>query len=187
MDSAARDFPPGDLRVSDADRDRALSELSRAFQVGRITADEFDQRSGQALGARTGKELTALLADLPPDRVPAVPTTAVDRALSVLGARRAVVASALAVTTFAGVAVMDALSHGPTLAQREQFQAMAARHGPSTPLPPAAGFNWPGTITPAVVAVLFVVLIIFLHATRADRPQTESRTPTAAGSTAARN
>lgn len=65
MDEGSRGFPPGDLRVSDADRERALSELSEAFRVGRITADEFDQRSGQALRLRTGKELTALLADLP--------------------------------------------------------------------------------------------------------------------------
>lgn len=65
MDGAGRGFPPGDLRVSDADRDRALFELSEALRVGRITADEFDQRSGQALRSRTGKELTALLADLP--------------------------------------------------------------------------------------------------------------------------
>ncbi len=59
MDTDARGFPPGDLRISDADRDRALSELSEAFQGGRITSDEFSQRSGQALSARTGKELTA--------------------------------------------------------------------------------------------------------------------------------
>ena len=71
MDRPARDYPPGDLRVSDADRDRALSELSEAFQAGRITADELDQRSGQVLGARTGGELTAPLADLPWDRAPA--------------------------------------------------------------------------------------------------------------------
>lgn len=31
MDSAARDYPGGGLRVSDADRDRALSELSRGL------------------------------------------------------------------------------------------------------------------------------------------------------------
>lgn len=38
MDAAGRDYyPPGDLRVSDADRDRALSELGEALQVGRIT------------------------------------------------------------------------------------------------------------------------------------------------------
>jgi hypothetical protein len=61
------------VRVSDADRDRALSELTEAFQAGWITADDFDQRSGQALGARTGKELTALLADLPVDRARLTP------------------------------------------------------------------------------------------------------------------
>ena len=163
-------FPPGDLRVSDADRDRALSALSRAFQVGRLTADEFDQRSGQALGARTGKELTALLADLPPDRAPALPATAVERSLSVLAARRITVASALAASIFAGVAAVNALSSGPTLAQREFMQEMAARNGLSIPLPPSPGFNWAGTITPAAIAVLFVLLIIFLRATRADRP-----------------
>ncbi len=35
MDTDARGFPAGDLRVSDSDRDRALSELSEAFQIGR--------------------------------------------------------------------------------------------------------------------------------------------------------
>ncbi len=53
MDTAGRDYyPPGDLRVSDADRDRALSELGEALRAGRITDGEFDQRSGQVLGAR---------------------------------------------------------------------------------------------------------------------------------------
>src|SRR5215475_5621211 len=77
METAARNYPPGDLRVSDADRDRAVSELSEAFQAGRISADEFGQRSGRALAARSGKELTALLADLPLDRTAAVGTAAV--------------------------------------------------------------------------------------------------------------
>lgn len=63
--SASSQFPPGDLRVSDADRDRAVSELSEHFQAGRITADEFEQRSGQALQARTARDLAALFADLP--------------------------------------------------------------------------------------------------------------------------
>ena len=82
MGGVGRGFPPGDLRVSDADRDRALSELSEAFRVGRITADEFDQRSGQTLRARTGKELTALLADLPLDGPPATRTTVPEPAQS---------------------------------------------------------------------------------------------------------
>lgn len=65
MDASINSFPPGDLRASDADRDRVLEELGEAFQAGRITAREFDERSGKALSARTGNELTALLADLP--------------------------------------------------------------------------------------------------------------------------
>ena len=48
MDTPSRNYPPGDQRVSDANRDHAVSELSEAFQTGRITADEFDQRSGRA-------------------------------------------------------------------------------------------------------------------------------------------
>jgi Domain of unknown function (DUF1707) len=60
-----RNYPPGDLRVSDADRDRALTELSEHFQAGRLTAEEFEERSGLALQAKTGNDVRALLADLP--------------------------------------------------------------------------------------------------------------------------
>lgn len=56
---------PGDLRVSDADRDRALTELGEHYQAGRLTIDELDERSGKALQAKTGKELELLFADLP--------------------------------------------------------------------------------------------------------------------------
>ena len=55
MDTEGRGFPQGRLRISDAERDQALSELSEAYQAGRITADEFDWRSTQALVARTGE------------------------------------------------------------------------------------------------------------------------------------
>jgi len=54
-----------DLRVSDADRDRAAAELSEHFQAGRLTQDEFDERVGKAISARTRADLDALLADLP--------------------------------------------------------------------------------------------------------------------------
>jgi hypothetical protein len=65
VDSVNRDYPPGDLRASDADRDRAVGELSQHFEAGRLTAEELDERTGRALRARTGKELVDLLADLP--------------------------------------------------------------------------------------------------------------------------
>jgi Domain of unknown function (DUF1707) len=76
VDSATRNYPPGDLRVSDADRDRAVAELSEHFEAGRITADELDERTGRALRARTGKELTDLLADLPRHEDPPAGTVA---------------------------------------------------------------------------------------------------------------
>jgi hypothetical protein len=66
-------FPPGDLRVSDTDRDRAISELSEHFQSGRLTSEEFDERSGQALRARTGSDLEVLFADLPRPQSSAMP------------------------------------------------------------------------------------------------------------------
>ena len=65
VDSATRDYPPGDLRVSDADRDRAVAELSEHFEAGRLTAEELDERTGRALRARTERELADLFADLP--------------------------------------------------------------------------------------------------------------------------
>lgn len=174
MEIATRHYPPGDLRVSDADRDRAVSELSEAFQAGRITADEFEQRSAQALRARAGKELTALFADLPPDRAPAVRTGAPERA-RILATRIVMAASAAAAIPLAAVALSNALSTGPSLAQREAHRQLAqqvlARQGISisVPLPPAPGFDWVGTITPAVIAVLLIGLIAILRATRTSR------------------
>jgi hypothetical protein len=61
---------PGGLRASDADRDQTISMLTDHFQAGRLTTEEFDERSGRALRARTQEDLAALLADLPPDRAP---------------------------------------------------------------------------------------------------------------------
>jgi hypothetical protein len=172
--TAARGYPAGDLRVSDADRDRALSELSEAFQAGRITAREFDQRSGQVLQARTGEELIVLLADLPLDRAPAAPAGVLEPAHRVLAARITMGASAVTAISLAAVAATNALSHGsrPSLQQRELAREILARMGLSIrlpPVPPAPGFDWVGTITPGAIAVLLIVLIIFLRVTRADR------------------
>jgi hypothetical protein len=70
VDSATRDYPPGELRVSDADRDRAVTELSEHFEAGRLTTEELDERTGRALRARTGRELADLFADLPRHQEP---------------------------------------------------------------------------------------------------------------------
>jgi hypothetical protein len=175
MDRAGWSYPSGDLRVSDSDRDRAVSELSEAFQAGRITADEFDQRSGQALCARTGNELTCLLADLPAAEPPAARPAALEQAQRIVATRIAIGASAVTAAILALTAVGNAaLSHGASAQQLKVLQGIAVRHQglPPPPAPlPSPGFNWAGTLTPAAIAVLLVVLIVYLRVrlARADR------------------
>jgi hypothetical protein len=72
MDQGARRYQPSAMRASDADRDAVLAELSEHFQAGRLTLEEFDERSNQALHARTYGDLADLTSDLPaPSRLPA--------------------------------------------------------------------------------------------------------------------
>jgi hypothetical protein len=57
---------PGDhLRVSDAERQQVVDALSRHTGEGRLSIDEFEDRSTQALAARTRADLGGVLADLP--------------------------------------------------------------------------------------------------------------------------
>jgi hypothetical protein len=65
------------MKASDADRDAVLSVLSEHFQAGRLTADEFEDRTGRALTARTWGELRNLLQDLSASPAgPRIPVTA---------------------------------------------------------------------------------------------------------------
>ena len=52
-------------RVADADRDRTVTLLREHVVEGRLTLDEFSERMGAALEARTRGELDAVMADLP--------------------------------------------------------------------------------------------------------------------------
>jgi Domain of unknown function (DUF1707) len=70
MSTATRDHPSGSLRVSDADRDRAIAELSEHYQAGRLTTEELEDRTGRALQARTTADLAALFTDLPRRQAP---------------------------------------------------------------------------------------------------------------------
>jgi DUF1707 SHOCT-like domain/Cell wall-active antibiotics response LiaF, C-terminal len=53
------------IRVSDDDRERAVILLREHLLAGRLTLDEFSERAGAALGARTGGELARVQEDLP--------------------------------------------------------------------------------------------------------------------------
>ena len=57
---------PGQLRVSDADRDQVAEVLHTAYTEGRITLDEHAERTSAALEAKTFDDLTVLTADLVP-------------------------------------------------------------------------------------------------------------------------
>ena len=97
----------GRLRASHTDREQVVGALQAAFVQGRLTADELDERVGQALAARTYAELAALTTDLPADPTPAVqpapaPPPAPARRLQNPAARRAVKVGAGAI----GVAVI---------------------------------------------------------------------------------
>ncbi len=76
MDSVSE---PSPLRIGDAERDDAAELLREHLSAGRLRLDEFDERLGQALAARTQPELDALFTDLPGRRpgrssAPAIPT-----------------------------------------------------------------------------------------------------------------
>jgi hypothetical protein len=63
----------GDVRASDADRQRVIDLLRTHTADGRLTLDEFEERVGEALAARTRDELRLVLRELP---LPADPAPA---------------------------------------------------------------------------------------------------------------
>lgn len=67
------------IRVSVAERERALVELSQHFSNGTLTIAEFDQRSALAIRAGTRAQMAVLFTDLP--AAPTTPPEPVDGAL----------------------------------------------------------------------------------------------------------
>ena len=53
------------LRLSDADREAAVHLLSEQYALGRLSRDEFDERSDAVWSARTQGDLAPVFADLP--------------------------------------------------------------------------------------------------------------------------
>lgn len=63
-DRSHRGVDPATLRVSHADRDVVVDRLKVAFSEGRLDKDEFDERLGAALTAKTRGDLDRLLRDV---------------------------------------------------------------------------------------------------------------------------
>jgi hypothetical protein len=76
------------LRVSDADRNQAIDLLAAACAEGRLSLEEYSERSETALAARTAGDLAGVTADLPAS-LPAHPqadaAAAADEITAVLG------------------------------------------------------------------------------------------------------
>ncbi|MDX6283913.1 MAG: hypothetical protein QOH03_4984 [Kribbellaceae bacterium] len=53
------------VRIGDQEREEAVARLAVHYEAGRLTADEHQERVGEALQAKTQVELAALFADLP--------------------------------------------------------------------------------------------------------------------------
>ncbi len=53
------------LRIGDAEREHAVTLLSEHYAAGRITHQEFDERSTRAYAAKTNADLWPLFRDLP--------------------------------------------------------------------------------------------------------------------------
>jgi len=70
MGGSTADTPasPEFLRASDAERDRAVSELRNEFAEGRLSHETFMYRMQSALDARNRGQLAGLFTDLPPRR-----------------------------------------------------------------------------------------------------------------------
>jgi hypothetical protein len=67
-----------DIRVSNEERDVAVTTLGVHLSTGRLELSEYEERCGQAVAARTRGELEALFTDLPaphPDLSSASPPT----------------------------------------------------------------------------------------------------------------
>jgi hypothetical protein len=57
-----------DIRIGDAEREHALELLGAHLGEGRLTVDEFGERSARVATARTRGDLLVLFADLPAPR-----------------------------------------------------------------------------------------------------------------------
>jgi hypothetical protein len=112
MNAGSRGFSPASMRASDADRDRAVTELGEHYQAGRLSTEELDERTGQALRARTLGDLAGLMSDLPaplaaraagpPAPPPAMGAVTSRRAVPVVAVVAAVAALAVVLSTVLG-------------------------------------------------------------------------------------
>jgi hypothetical protein len=90
------------LRAADRDRDDVAEILREQYAQGRLTMEEYDERSTAAATAKTMGELRALTADLPATAEPAQPAWSRGRMRWIAVAGVLATAIVLGVAAFAG-------------------------------------------------------------------------------------
>ncbi|SEC64528.1 protein of unknown function [Nocardioides exalbidus] len=71
--------PDPRLRISDADRERAMADLAGHYADGRLDHEEYDERLDAIWTARTRADLAVLFSDMPRPQAPQPPARAVQR------------------------------------------------------------------------------------------------------------
>ena len=136
---------PGQLRASDADRERIVDELKTAFAQRRLTRDEFDLRLGQALTSRTYADLITVIVAIrsappAPRQRPTLPKLPPRKPVKVRHRRpvsRRVVATSAAVILLPGAAAAFLTSWGGFFVLLVLlFTAVVVTAGPSAPSHP---------------------------------------------------
>jgi hypothetical protein len=90
------------LRAADRDRDDVAQILREQYAEGRLTMEEYDERSTAAVHAKTMGELRALTADLPAPAEPARPAWSRGRMRWIAVAGVVATVAVLAGAAFAG-------------------------------------------------------------------------------------
>jgi uncharacterized protein DUF1707/cell wall-active antibiotic response 4TMS protein YvqF len=79
----AEDLPA--QRIADDDRERVLLELREHCVAGRLTLEEFAERSDAVIAAQTTDDLEAITRDMPSERAPAEPKVGSKTQLMLIG------------------------------------------------------------------------------------------------------
>jgi len=155
--------------VGHADREQVIDTLKGAFTQGRLTRDELDARTGQALAARTYAELDAVTADIPSaPRLDGPPASPVPARAGVAGppalARRWPLARA-AVKSGGLLVIAAAVAHSGNIIDN------SVPNGPG----PGPHHGWTRLLLLLTLIVVVTALVILIRGVAASVEQRRSR------------
>ena len=152
------------IRASDSDRESVVAVLRDAYSVGRLTLEEFDERTTAALSGRTWGALRELTQDLPEDPrlgadLPRATAVRSDPAAAPVPRSAEPMLRIVPLLPFAALWLMIALSARmpdsmvPVLIALLLLLRCTVRHPPAhRPSPAAERRDWPGSAATSAIA-----------------------------------